>query len=398
MYELGSFSLPCTPYGVSFLLFSNTIFNFHHFWSSSVMNFPLNAHLFIKNKCEGKDRDGKVLPFWRFSAEKSIHKMKKQSINRRIVEINLVVDTAPNQSMRQRQELLSHTFIWNCMKNENSVRNGRQAGRQTGGILNECEWKRRRHCVFAHHWSFNSKSKWKKKHQADTFGVLEKINTPKHHKGNCPLINNLYSENFSSFRITLRHRERTASANSSAGVYCVCECAHAMSTLLVPMPAALHPYAPIHTRTHTYIYNIQCNHLIHNNLFLIMLSPHVFDPIAVQEFYVRAYNSFLFICHRMEVSMIFMWPLSVTSLKCCLTIASLFISFYFHFCSRSPSSCVHSHRLASPCLVLFPSLWLFVLCYFLLLASPLIFFFFLYFHEPSTNEKNEHKRSIHSSL
>lgn len=57
-------------------------------------------------------------------------------------------------------------------------------------------------------------AEWREKNQADEFGVLEKINTPKHHKGNCPLINNLYSENFSSFRITLRHREHTASANS----------------------------------------------------------------------------------------------------------------------------------------------------------------------------------------
>lgn len=64
-----------------------------------------------------------------------------------------------------------------------------------------------------------------------------------------------------------------------------------------------------------------------------------------------------------------------------------FISFYFHFCSRSPNSCVHSHRF---CLFFFPSLWLFVLCYFLSLSHRFWFssFFFSVLNEPSANEKN----------
>lgn len=63
-----------------------------------------------------------------------------------------------------------------------------------------------------------------------------------------------------------------------------------------------------------------------------------------------------------------------------------FISFYFHFCSRSPKSCVHSH----PRLPLSLPITLIVcsLLFSFTLASLLIFFFFCVLYEPLANEKN----------
>lgn len=89
---------------------------------------------------------------------------------------------------------------------------------------------------------------------------------------NCPLINNLFSFSVSCCVCV------SAAQSLSLSVY-VCGCAYVSGVALAA-------------------FSIHCNHLIHDNLFLIIVNPHVLYPIVVGKSYVHADNSFLFICHR----------------------------------------------------------------------------------------------------
>lgn len=88
---------------------------------------------------------------------------------------------------------------------------------------------------------------------------------------------------------------------------------------------------------------IQCNHLIHNKFVSYHVESSRIRSRCHEEFYVRAYNSFLFICYRIKVNTVFMRlrlvkskilscsrdiPISVFILSLSL-ILSLYLFFFF---------------------------------------------------------------------
>lgn len=144
-------------------------------------------------------------------------------------------------------------------------------------------------------------------------------------------------------------------SNSSAllcGGVCVCECSCSCSC---SFSLSLSSRFPIYR----YIICIQCNHLIHNNLFLIMLNPHVFDPIAMKNFTCALITHFYSFAIAWKRTLVFMWLRLATSLKCLLSCDR----FYFLFSFLLPISLFLS-PFKSPFLSLSITLFVFVILFF----------------------------------
>lgn len=145
----------------------------------------------------------------------------------------------------------------------------------------------------------------------------------KHHKENCPLINNLYDK---KFRLLLPSPLALSSPPPlPRSQFCLCQ-----SLLRLNSSA------------------IQCNHLIHNNLFLIMVNPHVLNPIAMKNFTCALITHFYSFAIAWNW-MVFMWLRLVTCVS--LFILSLTLSPHlfprYFFSSSLDFLFLSKHRLGS---------------------------------------------------